>query len=481
MEPLHYVTKNKQFPVLSQDQIDRLRPLAAFLVRSSDSSSKDGIAQGAYAKIRSSYISSTLRSSSLATVGSLKIKDSKPDELYKRGNNGIGYYVKAIEGIFLSEYENITSIFPQDEVKRVFQLTCQPAVTEFANTVRELNNHVKANMATECFLSYEVEDLIQGLIAVFKERTGELKQDLTAAMKPIRDTAKQSFSDLIDALRRSVQEIQVFPGDGAALPMTHTAMKRLVNMVQFLPAIARLLVSLGDNNWKISASAIASADSIPSLKSFDIRADGEVIFAHFCADYIDALMTALEMRARALLTGSKSKIVLGVFLFDNYWVAYKAITDEPTLARLMAPRLPVLEGWQKKATSIYCDPWKDLSATLIDQVHTNRSGGGRPTSGGGTMDSMAIVKALSSKERDSIKEKFKVFFANFDELVQKHRSMKMQHEVRDELGKQAMKFVDPMYMRFWDRYHGIDKGKNKHIKYSKSEVTKILTELAYNK
>jgi exocyst complex protein 7 len=85
---------------------------------------------------------------------------------------------------------------------------------------------------------------------------------------------------------------------------------------------------------------------------------------------------------------------------------------------------------------------------------------------------------MSSKEKDGIKEKFKNFNAGFDELVARHKAFKMEGEVRRDLGRAVQLFLERLYIRFWDRYREIDKGKGKYVKYDKAQVSQILTGLS---
>lgn len=96
---------------------------------------------------------------------------------------------------------------------------------------------------------------------------------------------------------------------------------------------------------------------------------------------------------------------------------------------------------------------------------------------GQAIDSTSIIKSLSSKDKDKIKEKFKAFNASFDELVARHKSLHMENEVRSNLNKEIQSTIEAMYGRFWDRYHEVDKGKGKVVKYSKNEFTALLASL----
>ncbi len=210
---------------------------------------------------------------------------------------------------------------------------------------------------------------------------------------------------------------------------------------------------------------------IPSLASFQIGADGKEIFAHYCADTIEALMVALDARARVLL---QKKSVIGVFLANNVTIVERMIRSSD-LAPLLESRMQILDQWRKKATSFYTDTAKDVSVHLFDVIHTNR--GQRPTSGTGAVDSASIMKGLSSKDKDNIKSKFLAFNTSFDEMASKHKQYSMEREVRQMFAKDMQNMIEPLYNRFWDRYHEIDKGKGKYVKYDKSSIAAVFLSL----
>ncbi|KAG4221783.1 hypothetical protein PC116_g29741 [Phytophthora cactorum] len=110
---------------------------------------------------------------------------------------------------------------------------------------------------------------------------------------------------------------------------------------------------------------------------------------------------------------------------------------------------------------------------LFDVIHTNRTQ--RPPSG--SSESASILKGLSSKDKDSIKAKFQIFNASFDELVARHKTYSMEREVRQMFAKDTQQMLEPLYNRFWDRYHEIDKGKGKYVKYDKSSIAAVFLSL----
>ncbi|RFU72665.1 exocyst complex exo70 [Trichoderma arundinaceum] len=471
LEPLHYITKDKPFPVLSQDKIARLGLIYSHVAGNYPNSFDSSVAK-IYADIRGPYLSASLANLAAASVNTAKKKN--PGDIYQAGANGIGTYTQAMEGIFLAEYDNICSIFKREDWGPILQATCSTAVTELARTLRELNTHIKSHLTTDCYMAYEVTEIISGLSSNLDKRTGELKSSLSAALKPVRETAKSSLSELLEETKRKIGNLQTLPSDGATTPVVAETMHRLISMVEFLRPISSIMISLGDGGWKPGAAASGrTTEGIPSLASFDVGADGKELFAHYCLDTIDVLLSSLDQKSRVLL---RNKSLLGVFMANSVVVIDHMIRGSSELAPLLDARLDVLEQWRKRATAQYTDICKDLSVYLFDTIHTNRTK--RPTSGhADTADSASIVKGLNSKDKDKIKEKFTQFNNAFDDMVSKHKSYSMEREVRAMFGQDIRQKLQPLYERFWDRYHEIDKGKGKYVKYDKSSIAGVFLSL----
>ena len=197
-----------------------------------------------------------------------------------------------------------------------------------------------------------------------------------------------------------------------------------------------------------------------------------MLFAHYSSDTVETLLSNLQTRAAVLL---RSKSLQGVFLLNNIAIIDRMIRSSE-LQPLLESVQTKIDAWRKKATALYLDTWKETSAFLLDVQYTNR--GARPPSTGTAIDSAAVVKSLSSKDKDAIKEKFRSFNTAFEENVQRHRTYKMEKEVRTHLAKEVQMFIEALYGRFWDRYHDIDKGKGKYVKYDKAQLNSWLANLA---
>jgi len=380
-------------------------------------------------------------------------------------------YATGVEGAFIAEYENICQIFPRDDWNKVFLATSQGALSEFARTLRELNTHIKNNMITDCFLAYEIVDIVSNLaLRIERKSTSEVKKPIAEALKPVRETAKTSLQKLLDDTRSRIQNLVALPADGGTLPAVTEIMTRLETMTAYTSPLGSILASLGDGGW--STTGAGPSSSVPSLKSFDVAPDGRNLFSHYASDMMDVLMSNLETKARALL---KSRPVQGIFMANNVAVIERMIRSSELQDLLGDSLLSKLDAWRKKGIGMYLDAWKEPSTFLLDVQYTSRAS--RPQSGGG-FDSAAIIKSLSNKDKDALKEKFKNFNQSFDDLIARHKGYRMEKEIRVTVAKDIQGIIEPLYGRFWDRYRDLDKGKGKYVKYDKQQLSQQLQSLA---
>lgn len=474
IEPLGYIMKGSDFPRLSSNKSAQLRSINTHVYNYASKASTGELSPSAkvYTHERGQYIALSLQNLAAASISTAR-KVGGADAIYKQGSNGIGTYAAGIHGMYVAEYDNICPIFSREEWGPVLFATCQGSLATFASTLKDLDTHIKNNLLTDCYLAYEIVELVSSTSFQLESRTGELKQAISDALRPVRETAKSSLSMLLNDARSRIQQLPSIPIDGNTSPITAEVMQRLQLMTSYLPPITSIMRSLGDGGWSAPSSA-SSNTSFPTLKSFDVGADGPQLFSHYCNDTIETVLSNLDARSKALL---KSKSAQGVFLANNIAVIERTIksSDLQPFLGLHAP--PKLDSWKKRASVLYTDAWKDASIHLLDTQHTSKTP--RPSSTGHQgVDSAAVLKSMSGKDKDVIKEKFRNFNLAFDELLARHKGFKMEPEVRRSLGKDVQTFMEPLYARFWERYHEIDKGKGKYVKYDKSQFSSLLAGLS---
>lgn len=464
-----YFNAELAFPSIPDDTLADLGPICAAIgsAASQGFQRNDGSnpAVKIYSETRAPYITSSLQNLAIASMNTVKRRPT--DGPYTQGTNGIGIYSNALENFIYTEHDIISRIFTGDQRGLALQTTCRPALAEYSKTLRELNQYIKANLMTDCFLAFEIIEIVTAMSYRVDSKTGELKSLFIEALRPVRETAKSSLSELIEETKRKCGSISMLPPDGGSVPLVNEVMSSLTTLTNYSGPLASILTSLGDGNWRSTANAASTAP-------LDVSPDSSTLLSHFILDMIEALMVGLEARGRAF---HRSKSVQGVFLSNVFCHVDRSIRQSPELARYLGSpdSIARIDSFRKRATSTYLDAWKETSHYLLDVQYTSRAAG-RPTSGG-VVDSGAIVKSLSSKDKDAIKDKFKSFNASFDELVSRHKQLHMEREVRSVLAREVQAVLEPLYARFWDRYHEIDKGRGKYVKYDKGGLSAQLAAL----
>lgn len=477
IEPLQNITKAVPFPTFSDEKAQNLNQIATSIASAGAQSAKMGqpdqdVAARIYAEIRGDYLQNSLQNLATASIMTSK---RRPDDtnIYREGSSGVGAYIKGLEGMFLAEAENTSRIFRSDSAGRVLAMACGKAMTTFTRTMSDLNGMVKTRIMYDCFLAYEILDLATPLSYRLEERTGQLRPQFAEAMRPLRDTARSSFSEILTQTKKQAETTSTLPPDGNTIPLVQQTGARLQNLATFDRPLLALLSSLGDGNWKASPSMASQStlnlELTPSMEN-------PTILSHFLLDLVDGLLSTLATRSQSLHT---KKPIQGIFQLNNVTILTRAVQSSPDLARYLgiSPHNGKLEAFRKTASSLYLLAWREPANQLFDQIQT--SSGSRPLSSGQgpAIDSTSIIKSLSGKDKDKIKEKFRAFNASFDELVGRHKAFHMEPEVRSALAKEIQSLIEPLYARFWDRYHEVDKGKGKTVKYDKSQLSAVLAGL----
>ena len=478
IEPLHYLTKEIPFPTIPADKIQQLSQVAAAMSSTAAQSARYGrndsdAAAKAYIEVRGQYMADSLKGQSMAAISTSK-RRTMDAGIYREQTSGVNYYADALEGMVLAEFENISQVFRGQDTGRVLTQTCQPSMTVLTNTFRELNGVIKARIMQDFPLSYEIIDKVTPITYRVESKTGQLRPQFQEALRPIRESARLSLTELLTQTRTRVEKAGTLPNDGNTIPMVQETCMRLRALAIFDRPLNALLSSVGDGGWKTNPSANAASNTSLPLQ-LTPSAENPTLTSHFMLDLVDTLLSALE--ARAAQPGSLNTTTLqGIFLLNSIGLIRRAVTKDADLSRYLAisPHNERLNAWIKKGVKMYMKAWDGATSELFDQISSKTSSAGQRTSGS-ALDSAQIVKSLSSKDKDKIKDKFKNFTSQFDELVARHKALHMEPEIRGLLAKDIQSKIEALYAKFWDRYHEV--GKGKAAKYSKAEMAQLLSSL----
>lgn len=90
-----------------------------------------------------------------------------------------------------------------------------------------------------------------------------------------------------------------------------------------------------------------------------------------------------------------------------------------------------------------------------------------------------IVKTLSKAQREVIKDKFKAFNTDIEEMYKHQKSWTIPDaDLRMSLLKEIKNVLLVLYVRFYERYQTLEFSKNptKYIRYDKEQLDEMLNE-----
>lgn len=482
VEPLHYLTKGLDFPTFTPEKTQYLKEIADAILSASAHSARlnqrdDDQGVKIYADVRGEYLQQSLQNLATASISTAK-RGPNDTTVYKPGSNAIGTYAQALEKLLVAEHKNVTRVFRSDTSSRTFTATYAKAMADFSRTLSELNSTMRSRILTDCFLAYEIIDIVTPISYNLEKQTGQLRSQISDVVRPIRDTARSSLSEIVSRTRSQAESLTTLPQDGNTIPLVHDTASRIRALCQYEKPLLYLLASVGDGNWRSAPSNTsmnslgAASNTTPQSSLLNLphgtTETNPLLLSNYLGDLSDLLISSLNSRAQTL---HRTKPLQAIFVLNSLAVLSR-VTTEPTVEPYLPPNR--LDPHRKSAMSTYMNAWREAINHLLDTINTAAN---RPLSGGGGLDSTTILKSLSSKDKDRIKEKFKSFNASFDDQVARHKSLHMEREVKTALQKEIQSTVEPLYGRFWDRYHELDKGKGKTVKYSKSEMAGVLGSL----
>ena len=487
IEPLHFLTKGLDFPTFGSDKTQYLKEIADAILSASAHSAKlnqrdDDQGVTIYADVRGEYLHLSLQNLATASISTSK-RGPSDTTVYKPGSNAIGTYAQALEKMFLAEHENVIRVFRGEASARAYAATCSKAMNDFSKTLSELNSTIKSRMLTDCFLAYEIVDLVHPLSYRLEKRTGQLRPQISEALRPIRDTARASLIEILSRTKSQAESLTTLPPDGNTVPLVHETAARIRTLCAYDTSLLHILASIGDGNWRTGQSSNPSTNSVdtasnstPQPSSAANHAEGTnpsnpALLISYLSDLTETLLTTLITRSQSI---HRTKPLQAIFILNSVAMLSRLATTDPQISHYLPSAR--LDPFSKSAKTAYMTVWREPANLLLDSIITTSST--RPLSGNNTsLDSTAIIKSLSSKDKDRIKENFRKFNTAFDEQVARHKSLYMEREVKIALQKDIQPMIEPLYDRFWDRYHELDKGKGKTVKYSKSELAVVLASL----
>ncbi|KTW31373.1 hypothetical protein T552_00018 [Pneumocystis carinii B80] len=455
LEPLYYTTKGLEFPVIPKEPHSNIVLLSSFFYSTNSPESIKEI-ERIYHEIRAEYLSESLK---LLSKGSLSTALKRGNNMYEKNSNGIIIYTQALLGMFKSESLIIRDVFPKG-YENILLTSIYPAIITYSDTVQKLNQHIHQNMSTDFVLSYEIIEEISKIIGfvVSFGNEGPIINELNKCMKMMENTGIYSLSDMIEKIKKKISSITSMPTDGNIFEITIESISRLLYMNAYEETVTNLIMSMKNEEWN-------SFLFTNNKKTFDSNTDRKTVYKNFFSEVVDILYSQIDQKARILL---KKNSHLSLFLLNNLSYIEKNIKNTDLSSAISLNIFEKIAKIKNRYIDEYLETWKGCAENLLDVTYVR----------GGITNSAKLT--LGPKERDVIKEKFKNFNNEFDELLKLNKAAVINDiELKSILIGEVKRIVVPLYTRFYDKYFNSDfsKHQEKYIKYDKNTIDINLTYL----
>lgn len=453
------------FPILPKKTVTKLKQMYAFF----EIHHCDGIDE-IYYEISSRYILASLApiASKIPKGGSTASQDLT-NGAGQNGTGAITMYMDALGRFFVAEVTNAQQLFDHDDnmTAKYFDEISNLSISELFTITNQLISDylTKRPLAKEAPIAFELLEAITKLLGIFSQFSQRpVPARLTQALHTSQTAVQNVFADMIKYIETRVETAQtnVIMENGVS-DATVDVMKRLSRLSQYRSTALVGISSMAPGSW-LSTPKPKWASLIPSTNSgnhlVQERAAGNSVelLAVYFGDCIDALMLSLEIKAKIL---QKKTMQVGFFVLSNLEVVEHYVTSSDIYKILGNTGAERLEKLRKREVDMFLDGWKSVASLLMDSTSI---------SGKGT---------LSGKDRELIKEKFRTFNTEFENLIKTHKAYNITNQsLRAQLAKEV-RFISPLYHRFYDKHSGGDFSKHvdKYIKFNKQEFDRMLESL----
>ncbi|KAH9251308.1 hypothetical protein BASA81_010866 [Batrachochytrium salamandrivorans] len=396
-----------------------------------------------YEDIRSAHLIKSLLTVSQASKDE-ELKSVHQRGTYKKGSGLLIQYGKTLLIALNVEHALHLKIIPKHHAVMTFAQTISAPVDGFLDALESMLNRVKRNIQrreiNDVYMLIDVWDelsVLFGRHSALLAYCGKKGHDIDILLTNCSNTAILYFKEVYDEFKVDTEKKQAaLSVDGTVHETTSKTMNTLKRLLDFASGMAHVI-----------SSSEGKPGSLPVSS-----------FPDFISKMIDALLTDLEISSR----GYKKTTLTTLFLLNNYHYILKGIKSCKLADNVSSNVIDTIEKSIKKQLDVYRNSWMPLIEYLMDTTK---------------ISDQKIITTLSKQHREVIKERFRGFNKDFDELFQTQKAYAIPDvELRAQVVKEVKQVLLPMYNRFYDRYIETDfsKNKEKYIKYDKDTLTVTL-------
>ncbi|KAI7870206.1 Cullin repeat-like-containing domain protein [Spinellus fusiger] len=382
-----------------------------------------------YIDIRSTYLTKSLHPLSQ----SAQLSEKHQGVSYEKGSSEFIKYLDCFARMVKSELEFSSKILGNPQ-RRTTALkgTLAPAETELVMAGRQLNSMAKRLHYTDSVFVFDiVEKYDKECAPLLLEMSSEVNsgeiEDMTHGFK---STALKNIYEFIEDIKgkRDNNVYLNLSSDGTVHEMTSNTLNYLKRLYLWRDTVEPLLVSMGEGGWNVPPTGHPLSDQ----RSYDPSL-GAALLQKFFVDVLDQMTISLHFKSR----GYKKPTLVNLFLMNNYNHTLRQIRSPPLNSIFDEISEAKFSRLVKKQLDAYQESWKPCVENLMDVTYVR----------GG-----AIKNSMGNGERQLIKDKFKNFNTEFEDIWRAQTTYAVPDtELRQQVIRDVKNVLVPMYCRFMDK------------------------------
>lgn len=327
----------------------------------------------------------------------------------------------------------------------VWANTCSGLITHIIETGSTCMDMIsKRTDFSFVFMLFDVLEFWSNQSDKFVSEIFDLPNDVLKRITQMIDSwthaALRVIPDFLEEVKSSGKN--VIPPDATVHETTSNSMSFLKKIVEYPETTESILLTIGETNW--------TQQNISSLEIKHAK-QGDLTEKYFCL-VLNTLQSNLEQKAKQY----RKQIHGSVFIMNNLNYIHKTLKTNAKIP--MSITLKFQEALKSQKDSLVNNIFTPISSNLLDVT---------------VIQDGAIRTSLSSSERNNIKEKFKNFNSQMEDMFKTMRFCTVpDSDLKSSVLSDIKSGVIPLYERFYNKYSTLDFSKNreKYVRYTVPQV-----------
>ncbi|KAL9956376.1 hypothetical protein ACROYT_G037843 [Oculina patagonica] len=372
--------------------------------------------------------------------------------------DGVNYIVfcKSLLKLIQSERELMKSIIPEQSQSTIFDKLIQAAMDDFISEGESIINILKRHFNKHNYSAIQqVLPILKAFNAIqpdfyvtLQETFHRTRGQFPTLIHAMESTSAKALDDFADGIKHGPDKHSNMPSDGTVHELTRNTLIFMEQLLPYTETVGSMLVTMQEDQ---------SGNFFTRETELFIK-----VVAEFVQRVLGALGLNLELKARVY----EAPTLCALFLLNNYNYIVKTLQRSGLLALLQEGGITGVEKQYQQLIdeqkSAYQKCWGKVLNFLLEME--------KPMSAHKVNEPQTKLK---DKQRQMIKDKFKGFNTEFEELYEIQKTYAVPDtQLRDQLRNENMDLILPLYTAFRDKYSSLPFTKNpeKYIKYTVEEV-----------